>query len=264
MRSIPQCVLNAPDISDLAGRQAEISSIVSFQGRVELAKTRFDGKPKALFGRVRTALASALGELVRCGYCEDSCADEVEHVWPKNYFPGRTFDPTNYLFVCGICNPAKNDKFCVLHNGVWVDLPAQRKASGFLSPPSFESRFIDPLTEMPQEFLWLDIVENTLMFVPQHDPGTLEYDRAKFTIDTLRLNREVLVEMRKDAYAGFRDRIHRYVECKQSGDEEAALSRRLSDLRRTPHQTVRMEMGRQLAIIDPPHPDIAIAPEVFV
>lgn len=264
MRSIPQCILAEPDKEDLATRQAEIDGHPSFEERVQFAKVRFDAKPKALFSRIRTSLASALGDLVRCGYCEDSCADEVEHVWPKNFFPGRTFDAANYLFVCGICNPAKNDKFCVRHNGAWVDLPAHRKALGFVAPPSSDSRFIDPLTELPFQLLWLDIVGGTLMFVPLHDPDTLEHDRAQFTINTLRLNREVLVEMRKDAYAGFCDRIYRYVECKRNGDDEVALGRRLFDLRRTPHQTVRLEMGRQLGSIEAPHPEIGIAPEVFL
>ncbi|MDE8762611.1 hypothetical protein PZB21_25920 [Rhizobium sp. CBK13] len=237
--------------------------MANFEGRVELAKNLFGDKSRALFTRVRAALQVAAGDLVRCGYCEDSCADEVEHVWPKNFFPGRTFDHSNYLFACGICNPAKNDKFSVRHAGAWVDLPAQRKALGFVVPPSTDARFIDPLAEAPLDLLWLDIREKTFMVVPIHDPGTLEYDRAEFTIDALRLNREFLVEARKNAYTGFRDRIHRYVDCKLNGEEQSLLDQRLFELRRTPHQTVRMEMRRQLDILDQLHPDIAGSLEVF-
>ena len=102
------------------------------------------------------------------------------------------------------------------------------------------------------------------MIVPMHDPDTLEYDRAEFTIDALRLNRELLVEARRNAYTGFCDRIHRYVACKLNGEDQPLLERRLFELRRSPHQTVRMEMQRQLGIIAPPHPEIASAPEVFI
>lgn len=263
MRTIAFCELTDQDKLTLATRQGEIDVVADFEARVGLAKKLFDDKSRALFAKVRAALRVAAGDLVRCGYCEDSCADEVEHVWPKNFFPSRTFDHSNYLFACGVCNPAKNDKFSVRHAGAWVDLPDQRKALGFVLPPSTDARFIDPLAEAPLDLLWLDILEKTFMVVPIHDPGTLEYDRAEFTINALRLNREFLVEARRNAYTGFCDRIYRYVDCKLNGDEQALLDQRLFELRRTPHQTVRMEMRRQLGIIDQPHPNIAGALEVF-
>lgn len=264
MLTIAVCELADQDRLTLRAEQDKIDAAVDFEARVELAKQLFSGKSRILFARVRAALQVAAGDLVRCGYCEDSCADEVEHVWPKNYFPGRTFDHANYLFACGVCNPAKNDKFSVRHAGAWLDLPAQRKMFGFVEPPSTDARFIDPLAETPLDFLWLDILEKTFMVVPIHDQGTLEHDRAEFTINVLRLNREFLVEARRNAYTGFRDRIHRYVDCKLNGEDQAALDQRLFELRRTPHQTVRMEMRRQLGIIDAPHPEIASALEVFV
>lgn len=257
------CELTDQDRLELEAKQDEIDRLVDFEARVELAKRLFMGKSRVLFTRVRDALQVAAGDLVRCGYCEDSCADEVEHVWPKNFFPGRTFDHSNYLFACGVCNAAKNDNFSVRHAGTWIDLRAQRRALGFVAPPSVAARFIDPLVETPLDFVWLDILEKTFMVVPIHDPGTLEHDRAEFTINVLRLNREYLVEARRNAYAGFCDRIHRYVDCKLNGEDQALLDRRLFELRRAPHQTVRMEMQRQLGIIDSSHPEIAGAPEVF-
>lgn len=263
MRTIAPCELTDQDKLTLADRQGEIDGVVDFEKRVELAKLLFGNKSRALFIKVRAALQLAGGDLVRCGYCEDSCADEVEHVWPKNFFPGRTFDHSNYLFACGICNPAKNDKFNVRHTGGWIDLPAQRKALGFVVTTITDARFIDPLSDEPLDLLWLDILEETFMVVPIHDPGTLENDRAEFTIDALRLNREFLVEARRNAYTGFRDRIHRYVDCKLNGAEQARLDQRLFELRRTPHQTVQMEMRRQFGIINEPHPNIASALEVF-
>jgi hypothetical protein len=257
------CELTAAEKKALEIKRLAICAGINFEYEVKCAKRMWDQKSSALFTRIRAALRVAAGDLVRCGYCEDSCADEVEHVWPKNFFPRRAFDHKNYLFACGICNPAKSDKFSVLYAGDWLDLPTLRKTHGFIRPPSDFARFIDPLSENPLEFLWLDIVAKTFMIVPIHDPGTLEYTRAKYTIDVLRLNREFLVEARKNAYTGFCDRIYRYVDCKLNGEGQAQLDQRLFELRRAPHQTVRMEMQRQLDIIGTPHPEIAGAPEVF-
>lgn len=263
MLSISVCELAEPDKLKIKAAQHEIDEVANFEARVKRARERFNTKSRSLFGRIRAALQVASGDLVRCGYCEDSCADEVEHVWPKNFFPDRTFDQSNYLFACGVCNPVKKDKFSVRHEGAWLDLPSQRKVLGFVEPPSTEARFIDPLAENPLDLFWLDIVEKTFMVVPIYDEGTLEYDRADFTIDALRLNREFLVEARRNAFSGFCDRIHRYVDCKLNGENQIQLDQRLFELRRTPHQTVRMEMRRQLDIIAAPHPNIAVAPEVF-
>ncbi|ETC97753.1 MULTISPECIES: HNH endonuclease family protein [Asaia] len=257
------CELVDQDKMALRTKQDEIDRVLDFKTRVGLAKQLFNDKSRVLFSRVRAALAVASGDLVRCGYCEDSCADEVEHVWPKNFYPGRTFDHSNYMFVCGICNPAKNDKFSVRCEGEWLDLPTQRKVVGFVDPLSTESRFIDPLSEDPLDFLWLDILAGTFMIVPIHDPGTLEYERADYTINVLRLNKEDLVEARKNAYTGFCDRMHRYVDCKLSGEGQPQLDHRLLELRRAPHQTVRKEMQRQSGVLDAPHPAIESALEVF-
>jgi hypothetical protein len=257
------CELAAEEKDVLRRNTFAINLAIDFESEVKCAKKLWDSKSRALFSKVRAALKVAAGDLVRCSYCDDSCADEVEHVWPKNFFPGKTFDYRNYLFACGICNPAKNDNFSVWFSGFWIDLPILRKMHGFIPSPSRAACFIDPLEEDPLDFLWLDISANTFMIVPIHDPGTLEYDRAKYTIDVLRLNREFLVEARKNAYTGFCDRIYRYVDCKLNGGDRAQLDQRLFEMRRAPHQTVRMEMQRQLGIIDAPHPHIAGAPEVF-
>jgi len=257
------CDLTVADKYTLNKKTLQIHFGHDFEDQVKLAKKLWNNKPHVLFSNVRAALKVAAGDLVRCGYCEDSCADEVEHVWPKNFFPTRTFHYENYLFACGICNPVKNDNFCVSYMGFWIDLPTLRKVHGFIPSPSRAACFIDPLRENPLDFLWLDILAKTFMIVPIHDPGTLEYDRAKYTIDVLRLNREFLVEVRKNAYTGFCDRIYRYVDCKLNGEGQAQLDQRLFELRRAPHQTVRMEMQRQLGIIDAPHPEIAGAREVF-
>jgi hypothetical protein len=263
MRAISPCVIESDDIADLVSRQGEIDAATSFEQAVALAKERFDQKPRALFSRVRLALAVTSGDLIRCGYCEDSCADEVEHVWPKIFFPGRTFDPGNYLYACGICNPAKRDKFNVRYSGQWLDLTAHRKANGWIAPPDGTARFIDPLTEQPMDLLWLDIAAKSFRLVPIFDEGTVEYERAEFTINALRLNREVIVEARRNAYSGFVDRIAAYFSDKVRGASQAVLDSRLFELRRSPHQTVRLEIARQVSATSLDQDLVASYPEVL-
>lgn len=264
MRLISIPVLSPEDHNELLAKQGEINALVDYQARVNLAKAKFASKPKLLFSRIRTALVEVSGELVRCGYCEDSCADEIEHVWPKNFFPDLTFCENNYLFACGICNPAKSDHFELKIGSVWVDLKEQRKHHGFIEPTSRISKFVDPLREDPKDLLWMDIVSKTFMFVPIHDVGTDEYERAKHTIDTLRLNREVLVLARKNAYSGFLDRIHRYLDCKQANESADSLGERLNELRRAPHQTVRMEINRQINSTTLDLVAVNMSPEIFL
>ena len=264
MLPIPNCTLDQNDLIALSAQQGIINAEADYENEVKTAKTLFASKPKALFDRVRTSLETVAGDLVRCGYCEDSCADEVEHVWPKNFFPERTFDHTNFLFACGRCNSAKSDKFGLKYNNEWLDLTKHRKAHGYNRVPSNRSRFIDPKTESPMDLLWLDIAGGSLNFVAMYGLGVDDDNRANFTIEALRLNQSTIVNARKNAYSGFVGRIVHYITEKQNDGHPDILSSILDELRRAPHQTVRHEMGRQINNIRPPHPNILNYLEVFI
>ena len=47
----------------------------------------------------------------RCGYCEDSDGDEIEHIKPRDLYPEKTFAWENYLLACGQCNRSKSSRF---------------------------------------------------------------------------------------------------------------------------------------------------------
>lgn len=251
------------DSAALNGLQHEIDNLPVYEDRVNFADGKFKSKPGGLFGRVRNALEISCGDLVRCGYCEDSCADEVEHVWPKAFFPDKTFLPENYLFSCGRCNPTKGNKFAIWSAAGWVDLREQRRNHGYVQPPVSQSKFIDPVAEDPLDLIWLDLAGGSFRFVEIGEPGTIEYERAEFTIGTLRLNKEVLVLARKNAYTGFIDRMNMYIQRKIGGDSPDQLRIRLAELRRSPHQTVRFEMARQLPLLDLPAGVDTAHPELF-
>lgn len=255
--------ITAGDSTALADLQREIDNLPAYKSRVELADKKFNSKPSGLFRRVRDALEISCGDLVRCGYCEDSCADEVEHVWPKAFFPDKTFLIANYLFACGRCNPTKGNKFAIWSATGWLDLKQQRESLGYIQPPVSQSKFIDPVSENPLDLIWLDLAGGSFRFTEIADPGTIEYERADFTITTLRLNKGVLVRARQNAYSGFVDRMNMYVQRKIAGDSPDQLACRLTELRRSPHQTVRFEMARQLPLPDLPAGIDTAHPELF-
>lgn len=263
MLKISALSITPADSAALANLQREIDNLPAYEARVALADEKFKSKPSGLFKRVRDALETSCGDLVRCGYCEDSCADEVEHIWPKAFFPDRTFLQANYLFSCGRCNPTKGNKFSIWSAAGWVDLKEHRANHGYIQPPVTQSKFIDPASENPLDLIWLDLAGGSFRFTEVGDPGTIDYERADFTINTLNLNKGVLVRARQNAYSGFLDRINMYIQRKNEGDSPDQLAIRLTELRRSPHQTVRFEMARQLPLLDLPAGVAIDHPELF-
>lgn len=60
---------------------------------------------------LRKVLEEALGWRLRCAYCSDSYAADVEHFWPKEKFPGRAFKFENLCLICTPCNRKKLARF---------------------------------------------------------------------------------------------------------------------------------------------------------
>jgi hypothetical protein len=84
-------------------------------------------------------------------------------------------------------------------------------------PQSDDALFINQRTENPMDFLELDFVQRTFLFIERPNPGTREYEKAKFTKDALGLNtRADLVEQRKAAFVYFKNELSKYVLVSQS------------------------------------------------
>jgi hypothetical protein len=85
-------VIQLPDVSlpqetqaQLAQYPREIDAIPDYAARVERAGVRFEGlnkKGNPTFDNVTETLTKMCAGPRRCGYCEDSGADEVEHFCP--------------------------------------------------------------------------------------------------------------------------------------------------------------------------------------
>lgn len=258
MLAIGQRILTASAVAVLADLQAIIDAGADYPARVEAAKAQWDQKGStqakvAAFRTVRATLAEMCVGPVRCAYCEDSLADEVEHILPKTLFPERAFDWQNYLYACGPCNGPKSNRYGV-STGIRIVEFVRRREVSIVPPPAGMSGFIDPRTEDPLLFFELDmggvtpggdLIEGTFELLPVDGLPNVINARARFTIEVLGLNREVIRVARANAFGGFRARLREYAECKEAGEPASTLARMKQDLLSTPHLTVFAEMQRQ-------------------
>jgi hypothetical protein len=237
-------------VAYLLERQKKIDSLQSVAKQAEKAKTLWNTKNSGKVGKaaiidIRKTLGRMAGALQRCMYSEDSAADEIEHHHPKDLFPKLTFVWSNHLFACGPCNGPKNNKFATVHADGSLFNVKNASQIGREIPIPITPALVDPRTENPLDFLWLDI-QDTFEFVPACLAGTLEYTRGAYTIEVLRLNiRDVLVAARRNAYSSFAARLADYDAQKQQGAARAVLERAKQELIAAPHLTVWLEMQRQ-------------------
>ena len=198
--------------------ETEIRGIMPYSKRVKVAKDKWKSRRHLkTFDHICLKLDKMCSGNRRCCYCEDSVADEVEHIKPKNLYPDLTFTWNNYLYACGPCNGRKNDEYALFVGEVFTPLlPSD-------SPPSpGDDVFINPRQDNPMNFLDLDlgtkINDGTLQYLPKYGltQNSMDYQRADYTIETLQLNREVLVAGRKSAALDFRSRLYEYQQKKQN------------------------------------------------
>ncbi|MCC4296625.1 HNH endonuclease family protein [Aurantimonas coralicida] len=252
----------------LIDAEPDYASKVTAAGRAWDTKTSTKAKAEA-FRDVRQTLASMCLGPIRCAYCEDSLADEVEHIRPKTFFPEHVFAWENYLFACGPCNGPKGNRYGVVANGNVAEFVRTRK-DPVTPPPGGISALIDPRTEDPLDFLDLDLggttpdgidVPATFDFLPKDTATEDARARAAFSIDVLGLNREVMRVARENAFGGFSARLREYVIEKQDGASDARLKELRDNLLSTPHLTVFAEIRRQKAYLPNIQALFAFAPE---
>ena len=181
-------------------------------------------------------------------YCEDSCADEVEHIQPKDLYPDVVFAWSNYLYSCGPCNGGKNNKYALIAaNDDLLDITRKRNQP-IIRPPLGDHALINPRLEDPMLLLAIDL-RDTFNFVPFPAISTRQQRRAQFTIDVLELNRDILPPARKDAYGSFRARLREYISLRDNGSSPNDLETLVMSLKRLQHPTVWHEMKRQHNLI---------------
>ena len=243
MFKIPATALLVPDAAQLANLQTSLDAAGDYAARVAEGKKRWATKPDALFGRIRKMLEDMCSGNIRCIYCEDSRGDEIEHMRPKDLYPETVFVWDNYVLACGPCNGPKNNHFAVIPAGAPVLVDVKRKPKTAVTEPAGGApALIDPRTEDPLSFLWLDF--GTFRFVPNTD-AQVERLRAQYTIDVLRLNeRDELVRGRRSAFRAFKALLEQY--CAQAaGWVQTEKDIFIADFRIERYRTVWLEMIRQ-------------------
>jgi uncharacterized protein (TIGR02646 family) len=230
----------------LAGKQDKINAISDYAERVAKAKKMWSNETSNLtFAEVKEKLADMCAGAQRCAYCEDSCADEVEHIKPKDLYPEDAFVWENYLYACGPCNGPKNNRWAVFAAATDELTEIAREEDSAAEPEVGEPVFINPRHEDPLPFMALDLVD-TFCFVPLADETSREYKRAEYTIRILRLNeRDLLAEAREEAFRSYRARLFEYIAERNAGASQAELDDLIAALQRMGHPTVWQEMKRQ-------------------
>lgn len=270
-RVLPQTTSKA-----LSRLQAIVDAGPDYAACVALAKKQWDSKTssetkKAAFQSIRVTLDKMCVGPRRCAYCEDSLADEIEHILPKDLFPQSVFNWGNYLFACGPCNGPKSNRYGVV-NGATVDEFVRRRGDPIVAPPAGQAGCIDPRREDPMALLDLDlggqtsdgtILEGTFNFMPAEGLAATDLARAVFSIGVLGLNREIMCVTRANAFTGFRARLREYVEEKRDGANAAKLDRLRDDLLNSHHLTVFAEMRRQRSVLPGIDGLFGQAPEAF-
>ncbi|CAA9268793.1 MAG: hypothetical protein AVDCRST_MAG56-2930 [uncultured Cytophagales bacterium] len=139
--------------------------------------------------------------------CEQSEANDVEHIYPKSFFPEYAFDWNNYLLACKPCNPAyKLDTFFVLD----AQDDAVKLERG-VQPPHQTFAFINPRTENPNDWMILNTLTFRFDLLP--DLSKRDINKATKTLDVLQLNiRDTLLAARKSVARYYYQRMQLLVD----------------------------------------------------
>ncbi|NBC09796.1 MAG: aminoglycoside phosphotransferase [Bacteroidetes bacterium] len=247
MIQLPNETLTDDTLRALSSYQSEIDNQPDYERQVAEAKRIWPHrKQNQPFREVKAKLAKMCSGAKRCCYCEDSMADEIEHIWPKDFFPERTFVWENYLFACGPCNGPKSNRFAIFTNQTSSFVIIDNKQFSKAPPPPGDSVLIDPRLEDPMDYLWLDIIDSFAFTPISDDPTDAAYHRGEYTIDVLKLNsRDDLVAARRNAYGNFRARLREYANQKANGTAPAGLNQLKNNIHSEHHPTVWREMVRQ-------------------
>ena len=173
--------------------------------------------------------------------------DEVEHIMPKDLYPERVFVWQNYLLACGRCNVGKSNKFAVIVGRQLIDV-TRRHGAPIRRPRRGDPGLINPRAEDP--LVYLDLELETCIFLPREDLTVIDELRAQYTIEVLKLNRDVLLEARREAYGAYRARLLEYRDLRDGGAEDTKLGLLTDAVMSSSHPTVWREMQRQHTHID--------------
>ena len=157
---------------------------------------------------------------------------------PKNLYPEHVFVWENYLYACGTCNGPKRNHFMVFAaDGSAVDV-TWKPGQPVTPPAAGEPLLLHPRKENPLDFMMLDL-RDTFEFVPTAARNSREFERAKYTIELLRLNlRDDQKVARREAYGNYRARLAEFIHRRDSGVARKRLDLLIAAMGRIADPTV--------------------------
>jgi hypothetical protein len=129
-------------------------------------------------------------------------------------------------------------------------------------PQAGAGALINPRREDPLTFLTLDLGTGRLV-ERDPDPSTTRARRARYTIDTLKLNRAPLPERRLDAYDTKKSNLSRYVEDQTTSPRNPMTPARAQELLLGEHRLVWAEMKSNLLLDEELAVLFELAPEAL-
>ena len=213
-------------INHLASKQKQINDLKlpedkakEFEAKAKEAVRLWSSKASAAFDEIKQILKELCVSVEICVYCENNEATDIEHIYPKKLYPEKAFTWENYVLACGKCNSHhKSDKFKIfpLQNTADIEDVTPPRCT-YRQPANDDALFLNQRTDDPLDFLELDLINRTFVFIEKFPQGTREFERAKYTIELLGLNtRGALKKARESAALFFISRLEKYVNARKS------------------------------------------------
>src|SRR5260221_9650651 len=186
MNQIGSNILSSKVQKILNGLQKKINEEASFSDKVKKAQSLWNSKGgkegKKKFAYIFNELYSLCVYVGICNYCEQSEANDIEHIYPKSFFPELAFNWDNYLLACKQCNSAyKLDQCYILDDNDDV-LEVERG-----NQPLYKTGcFINPKTEYPNTFMILNLLSFKFDLFPVLNKKNI--NKALITLKIFKLN----------------------------------------------------------------------------
>jgi uncharacterized protein (TIGR02646 family) len=200
--------LNQAEQAELERLQRLVNDESSFLNKIQKAKSLWiskDGESgKDVFRKIKALLTEMCIGIEICNYCEGNEANDIEHIYPKSFFPDYAFVWINYLLACKQCNTGyKLDKCYVMDNSGEVHETERGK-----EPLHKQIAIINPRIEDPNNFLWLNTSD--WEFELKDELNAFDTQKAEKTLIILGLNtRPYLIEQRRYAHNHYYDKMER-------------------------------------------------------
>jgi uncharacterized protein (TIGR02646 family) len=230
-------------LNHLKKKQDVINVLSTYKEQVKHAKVLWQSKKKSnaqksAFNRVEKELKKIAIAQQYCNYCEAIEGTNIEHIYPKGFYPSKTFVWENYLWACKECNGRhKISQFQIFESKQSSNTLNLKANRNFKPPANEDAVFINPRVDNPLDYLQLNL-DTGLFLIIDLDINSRAYKRAAYTLDTLKLNhRKKLIKVRQQAYQEYIHLLKGYANSPSLELQKNILTQA--------HPTVWEEMQRQ-------------------